>query len=129
MSVLAFAKKHFELGIVLCTAAVFWLLGAANDIFELFHTYSRAHEAYELDEAVWAIMCFGSACLFYALRYQLQKNKEIKRRIQAEDELEWLSKHDSLTRLPNRRYLQKLKDDSCLRKFRIQIQTVRPFVF
>lgn len=117
MSVLAFAKKHFELGIVLCTAAVFWLLGAANDIFELFHTYSRAHEAYELDEAVWAIMCFGSACLFYALRYQLQKNKEIKRRIQAEDELEWLSKHDSLTRLPNRRYLQKLKDDSCYENF------------
>ncbi|SFN79099.1 diguanylate cyclase (GGDEF) domain-containing protein [Cohaesibacter marisflavi] len=113
MSVVAFGKKYLELGIVMSIAAMFWLVGASYDVFEVFNSYSRSHESYEVDELVWAILCFGNAGLFYMLRYQLQKNKEIKRRIRAEDDLEWLSKHDSLTRLPNRRYLQKLMDDNC----------------
>ena len=117
MSVVAFAKKYLELGIIMSAAAVLWFIGAQADIFERFHAYSRAHEDYELDELLWAILCFGLAGLFYALHYQLQKNKEIERRVKAEDDLDWLSKHDSLTRLPNRRYLQKLMADSGCENF------------
>ncbi|WP_319496473.1 EAL domain-containing protein [uncultured Cohaesibacter sp.] len=110
MSVKEFIKRYAEVTLVLAAAGSFWIAGSQLDIFEWFHQFSRAHEGYEVDEIVWGILCFGVASGFFAYRYQEKQRREIERRIQAEDDLEWLSKHDSLTRLPNRRFLQKVLD-------------------
>ncbi|WP_172891548.1 bifunctional diguanylate cyclase/phosphodiesterase [Cohaesibacter sp. ES.047] len=77
-------------------------------MYEWFHQWSRPYDAYEIDEAILLLFLLGTAGHAYALRSEMRKKQEIKRRISAEEELNWLSKHDSLTGLPNRRYLQEV---------------------
>ncbi|WP_394699116.1 putative bifunctional diguanylate cyclase/phosphodiesterase [uncultured Cohaesibacter sp.] len=92
-------------------AILVWMIAAGFDVFEFVHSLTHDFEVYELDELVLLIFLIGNAGYYYAYRSEAKKNREILLRASAEDELDWLSKHDSLTGLPNRRFLQELLNE------------------
>lgn len=83
-----------------------WLLALQFDIFDVVVDFVETHEAWELDELLTAIVVAGLAGFVYALRRSGDIREEIRNREETQRELDWLARHDPLTGLPNRRYLE-----------------------
>ncbi|MEP3049705.1 MAG: EAL domain-containing protein [Roseibium sp.] len=98
---------QIEAVIIFGTAAIIYLVGAEYEAFEALAAFMEKHEALELDEAFLAVATLGIAGYIYAYRRQVERRKEIEKRLHAEDHLDWLSKHDNLTGLPNRHSLSE----------------------
>lgn len=77
------------------------------DTFDLLYDYSRAHEDYELDEAltVFFVLTLALAAVLGVRTRDLQR--EIRHRRQAEETAAVLARRDALTGLPNRRLLHE----------------------
>lgn len=93
--------------LIFVLAVIIWMIGAEYDAFEMLVEFMEDHESWELDELFLAVIMLGFAGFFNAYRYYSSRRKEIERRLQAESDLDWLSRHDSLTGLPNRHYLKQ----------------------
>lgn len=86
---------------------VVYLLVADLDLFERLHEFSRAHEDWELDEIVVAILFAIVGSFAFGIRRLQDQRREIKGRIAAENEAIRLSLIDPLTHLPNRRAFEQ----------------------
>ncbi|WP_350334349.1 putative bifunctional diguanylate cyclase/phosphodiesterase [Coralliovum pocilloporae] len=93
--------------LVFVLAIVIWMIGAEYEAFEMLVDFMEEHESWDLDELFLAVIMLGIAGFFNAYRYHFRQRKEMERRLQAESDLDWLSRHDNLTGLPNRHYLKQ----------------------
>jgi diguanylate cyclase (GGDEF)-like protein len=72
------------------------------DLFERFHNFSRAHEAWELDEAAVTLTLLSAALIVFGIRRIQDQRRELALRRAAERRAADLAHHDPLTGLPNR---------------------------
>ncbi|SHL48295.1 diguanylate cyclase/phosphodiesterase [Roseibium suaedae] len=77
------------------------------DAYETLSEFTRDHEEYQLDEIILGLMCAGAAGYVYAIRRLKELRRETKARTIAETKATWISFHDFLTKLPNRRFLDE----------------------
>ncbi|WP_161142230.1 putative bifunctional diguanylate cyclase/phosphodiesterase [Propylenella binzhouense] len=73
------------------------------DLFERFHTYSRQHEDWQLDELAVTVAIMSVALLAFGLRRLSDQRSELGLRQAAEERAQKLALHDPLTGLANRR--------------------------
>lgn len=97
-----------DAAILVLLGILLWKFMVYVDLSDRFYEYSRAHEHWELDEIVLAVQTFGLMAFLYSMRWLIAARKEIARRRKAESDIAWLGHHDTLTRLPNRRFLSDL---------------------
>lgn len=96
-------KKEF-----LFIGAVFFLAYFVAAIFNLsenFFYFLSEFEKYNIDEIFIAINITGITVFIYSLMHINFMSKEIKRRIEAEKTVDWISSHDIITSLPNQKFL------------------------
>ena len=102
------SRKHFR-GKILIGFSLFILLYIFSSMFDgrehLFAFFAK-YEQYNADELFIALIVTGFVGLFYSLIQIKKMSKEIARRIEAEKNLLWISNHDPLTELPNRKQLE-----------------------
>lgn len=96
------------LALAVAGVAVWWL-AVEVDAYEAFHDFLMANEGYELDEILLALIVAGIAGFLFGLRRLKERKQELLLRREAQARADWLSTHDPLTALPNRRYLSTLK--------------------
>ncbi len=89
-------------------SVVLWLTAVEMDAYEAFHDFLEAHEDWELDEILLALILAGIGGFVFGLRRYLERTKEVLLRREAQARADWLSTHDPLTALPNRRYFSVL---------------------
>lgn len=108
---------------------VVWI-DALNKVFE----FSRAHEAYEIDEIIFFLFFVCIAGIVYSARRIADLRREMKHRRVAEAEAQRLARHDVLTGLPNRRcFLEEFNSqvreagpDECCALFVIDLDYFKP---
>lgn len=104
------SSNHLEPVLVSLLAVVVWIFGEQHDAFETLVDFMENHESWELDELFLAVVVFGIAGAFNYYRHLIKQQRDAQRRARAESDLDWLSRHDSLTGLPNRHYLKSFID-------------------
>lgn len=72
------------------------------------------HADWEADDLIFVVFILSAALIIYGFRRYRDLAREIKARIEAEEEARNLARHDPLTGLPNRRFFEA-KLDGCLR--------------
>ncbi len=82
------------------------------EAFEQIVEFVEIHEDWELDEGITSLTLIGIAGFVYAVRRNHEARAELKKRKAAEANGRWLAQNDTLTKLPNRRFL-----NSFLQKF------------
>lgn len=85
--------------------AWFWLV--EYEAFEMMIEFMEVHESWDLDEIFLAIVSLGILGFVYAIRRHREARDELRKRMAAEGNTEWLAQHDILTHLPNRRFLSE----------------------
>jgi diguanylate cyclase (GGDEF)-like protein len=86
---------------------VIWLGAVYLDVMDHLIEIMEAHESWQLDEIILAVVCVGFSGFLFATRRLTDLRQEVRRRQAAEDDASWIAHHDPLTRLPNRRYLSE----------------------
>ncbi|MBB4276334.1 putative bifunctional diguanylate cyclase/phosphodiesterase [Rhizobium mongolense] len=79
---------------------------------ESLDAFVEEHHDYPLDDVFVALNISGFLGLIYSALRIRDLSKEVNRRLQAEKNVDWIAYHDSLTELPNRRFL----DSVCAQK-------------
>ncbi len=94
---------------ILCAAliVIYGLLLAEYEFFEKMYEYTRAHEEYELDELICALLTAPLFIALFAYKRIRDLRTEIAARKSAELGMLQLALTDPLTQLPNRRYLDQ----------------------
>ncbi len=96
-------------GILLAAAGLFfWFVAAQLNLMPVILSFSEAHPEFKLDALILAGLLCGFLGFVYAWRRNRELRDEVRLRHKAEADTTWLADHDILTRLPNRRYLQRL---------------------
>lgn len=80
------------------------------EAFELMVEYMERHEDWELDELLTSVALIGIAGFVYAVRRNNEARTELVKRKSAEANVTWLAQNDSLTELPNRRFLNGFQE-------------------
>lgn len=75
------------------------------EAFELMVEYMESHEEWELDELLTSVALIGTAGFVYAVRRNNEARSELVKRKAAEADVTWHAQNDTLTELPNRRFL------------------------
>lgn len=70
--------------------------------------FVERHHGYPLDHALLAISISGFLGLIYSALRIRDLSLEVSRRLQAEKNVDWIACHDTLTELPNRRFLDSV---------------------
>lgn len=93
--------------VIIAVAVALQIALISVDTFDLLYIYSRAHEDYELDEAltIFFVLTLALAAVLWVRTRDLQR--EIRFRRQAEETAAVLARRDALTGLPNRRLLHE----------------------
>lgn len=84
-----------------------WVWLVEHEAFEMMVEFMEAHESWDLDEIFLAIVSLGILGFIYAIRRHMEARDELRKRVTAEGDTEWLAHHDILTHLPNRRFLSE----------------------
>ncbi|WP_417310401.1 putative bifunctional diguanylate cyclase/phosphodiesterase [Devosia sp.] len=92
-----------DAGVLAASGIGLWLIARNFDLGEALIGFLEANEAYEADELFLAILATGTCGFLYAFRRLRDVGRETKMRRKAEADAIWVSQHDILTRLPNRR--------------------------
>ena len=102
-----FLNEWAGYGIILLVTVTLALFAGEIDAYEQIHEFTRAHEDWELDEAITLALCsvFGLTGALVLRTHRL--NREIRLREQLEVEATQLARHDALTGLANRRHLEE----------------------
>ncbi|MBY3133250.1 putative bifunctional diguanylate cyclase/phosphodiesterase [Rhizobium laguerreae] len=70
--------------------------------------FIEKHHDYPLDHALLALNISGFLGLIYSALRIRDLSREVNRRLQAEKNVDWIACHDTLTELPNRRFLDSV---------------------
>ena len=96
-------KKEFLLiGLIFLFA---YLCSVMFNLSESFFYFFSEYEKYNVDEVFIAINITGMVVFIYGLMRINFMSKEIKKRIEAEKTVDWISSHDVITSLPNQKFL------------------------
>lgn len=87
-------------------AGIVWQVGGWFDLHEWLHDTIGKFEWFNLDELLMGIMFFGFAGFVYSNRRIRDLTREAARRRKAEHETRWIARHDVLTQLPNRQFIE-----------------------
>lgn len=87
---------------------VIYSLALFFNAHEALDSFFLSHEDYDLDEIFTALNIAGTLGLVYSAVRIKDMAHEIKRRIVAEQNVDWIACHDPLTELPNRRFLDSV---------------------
>jgi len=99
-------NKALVQGLALLAVGVLgWSIAVSTDAYEHFETFVRTYEDIQVDEIVLALVFAGILGFVYSLLRMQDLHREIVRRNKAEKDVSWIARHDSLTRLLNRRGL------------------------
>ncbi|NVK34855.1 MAG: EAL domain-containing protein [Rhodobacteraceae bacterium] len=93
------------LSVGVCGAAIYY------DAYEVFHRFLAEHEDWEIDEVMVALLYLGVSGYIYAIRRLIELKRETRDKTLAESRARWISYHDFLTKLPNRRFLEERVPD------------------
>lgn len=92
--------------IAVSLCGIFYLISGL-DLFERLHNFSRAHENWELDELIVALLLSVVGVYVFGIRRLVDQRREIKARQLAEREANRLAQVDPLTGLANRRRFEE----------------------
>ncbi|MFN0262596.1 putative bifunctional diguanylate cyclase/phosphodiesterase [Tepidamorphus sp. 3E244] len=108
----ALKKSAVSDALILCAGAIILAaISHALDLAERFNAFMYLHEEWELDEFVFVMNIVGIAGFIYAWRRVLDMREQMRLRDKAEGRAAWIARHDSLTGLPNRHYLEEFCAD------------------
>ncbi|CAN7620183.1 putative bifunctional diguanylate cyclase/phosphodiesterase [Devosia sp. LjRoot3] len=107
MNFFVYRRPLTDAVLLLLFGAVIFALGAYFDIVDSLLDWLAAHEHWEADEVLLGVVIVGLLGFIYAGRRLTELRLEVQRRAVAEDKTTWVATHDTLTGLPNRRYLEK----------------------
>lgn len=97
--------------VLVAIGLLLYLIGVRYDAMDFLFDFASEHEEYEVDEIFLAVIATGVMGFIYAFRRMHDLGAEIARRHKAEADTTWIAQHDILTRLPNRRLLDKFVTD------------------
>lgn len=101
-------NKALVEALLLAAAGVLgWIVAVNFDAMDHLIELMELHEDWQLDELIAAIFLVGLLGFVYAARRLIDMRHEVKKREAAESDASWIARHDPLTSLPNRRYLQE----------------------
>ena len=108
-SVSRYAENRILIDAVLCAIliVIYGFLLAEYEFFETIYEFTRAHEEYELDEFICAVLTAPIFIALFAYKRIRDLRTEIAARKSAEFGMLQLALTDPLTQLPNRRYLDQ----------------------
>ena len=89
--------------VLVVTGVTIWLVAHNIDLGESIIAFLEDNEDYEADEIFMAVLITGLLGFIYAFRRLRDVRREVHKRQKAEADTLWVSQHDILTRLPNRR--------------------------
>jgi diguanylate cyclase (GGDEF)-like protein len=99
-------------GILLTASGLFlWFVCTRLELMRGVLVFAQDHSAVNLDAILLAALLCGGLASLYAWRRNRDLREEVRLRHRAEEHTTWIADHDILTRLPNRRYLQRLYEE------------------
>ncbi|MBP1852367.1 putative bifunctional diguanylate cyclase/phosphodiesterase [Rhizobium halophytocola] len=101
-------RARIEAAVLFSLCFGVWAVLAYFDLFELVMKFVVAHDNYQLDEVVLALVFVGLGSLMFSVLRSVELYGVIQARLTAEQDLDWLALHDPLTRLGNRHQLEKV---------------------
>ncbi|OJF99724.1 putative bifunctional diguanylate cyclase/phosphodiesterase [Pararhizobium antarcticum] len=106
MQIMRTSRAKFEAVVWLSVFLSLYTLALYYDGHEALDAFFHDHEYYELDELFTALNIAGALGLIYSVTRIKDMSQEIRRRLAAEKNVDWIACHDPLTELPNRRFLE-----------------------
>jgi diguanylate cyclase (GGDEF)-like protein len=95
-------------GIILAAAGLFlWLALSRLKLMDGLLRFATDYQEIDINGLLLAALLSAGLGLVYAWRRNRELRKEVRLRHKAEAESSWIADHDLLTKLPNRRYLQR----------------------
>ncbi len=117
MSELSETRKKFrfralcDFSVLLCIAAIIFVISVAYNVSDKIILLGQKYSQYQIGELIFALIITGLCSLVYLIRRTEDLNKQIKLRDDADRNVAWIARHDLLTKLPNRHFLQKFMEN------------------
>ncbi|OAV55956.1 diguanylate cyclase [Rhizobium sp. WYCCWR10014] len=105
-------RPQVEIVVWLAVFLLLFCLSWSFDWHEELDAFIDKHHDYPLDHALLALNISGFLGLIYSALRISDLSREVHRRLQAEKNVDWIACHDTLTELPNHRFL----DSVCARE-------------
>jgi diguanylate cyclase (GGDEF)-like protein len=96
--------------VLVVLGGVIWAVGIEQQAFEQLVAFIMRYDRYQFDDILLAVTIVGLMSLVYSALRVWDLDQEILRRTTAEQNLKWVSTHDELTTLLNRRSLKDRTD-------------------
>lgn len=101
-------RPQVEIVVWLAVFLLLFCLSWSFDWHEGLDAFIEKHHDYPLDHALLAMNISGFLGLIYSALRISDLSREVHRRLQAEKNVDWIACHDTLTELPNRRFLDSI---------------------
>ncbi|MBG0511596.1 EAL domain-containing protein [Agrobacterium sp. MOPV5] len=105
---LRLTQHQCEIFVWLSVFLILFYLSWHFQTHQALDAFAEAHDGNLVENLFVAVNISGFLCLIYSLLRIRELSSEIKRRQQAEKNVDWIACHDPLTELPNRRFLDSL---------------------
>ncbi|WP_068313808.1 putative bifunctional diguanylate cyclase/phosphodiesterase [Aliiruegeria sabulilitoris] len=99
-------KTRFAIWVVLLVAG--WFVAGQIEMFEMVYDFSRAHEAWDIDEIFSFMILLGLALPVILTVSNSKLRKSLLARQKAEERAQHIARHDPLTGLHNRRAMSEI---------------------
>ncbi|MGV0087526.1 putative bifunctional diguanylate cyclase/phosphodiesterase (plasmid) [Rahnella aceris] len=103
-----FSRYYFRISLLagVVIFLFFYFLSLAINGREYLFSFFSSYEKYNVDELFVALVITGLLGLLHSLVQIKKMSKEIARRVEAENSVDWISSHDPTTGLPNQKMLE-----------------------
>lgn len=90
------SQKWRDLGIMAVILLLMWIPASEYEAFEWLHSFTRAHETWELDEVILLVLLLPLPLAWYAVRRAREATRLSQRALESERDLSHARKIDSL---------------------------------